>query len=324
MKKTVSLLLTVVMLLSGIALLSACGHECTFSTDWSNDATDHWHACEAKKDCPEIADKAAHTWDEGKITTEATHEAAGVKTYTCTVCAYTKTEEIPVIDACDPSTDWSHDATNHWHVCEVKNCTKTPDKAAHTWNEGEITTKPTQEAAGVKTFTCTVCSETKTENVAFTGLTKAEWEAIINTDLFDNYTLSMTIIASASGVQATSSMVYKITDDKIYMAMTAGGATQEETVDEGVAETKLSMAEDLVAMFTHSNFTYDAEAKLYRAKGKIVNPIDGSEASHATLRFENGKPVEMKYSYVVQSSGVNVNVDNTILFSDYGTTVIPD
>ncbi|MBQ4556915.1 MAG: hypothetical protein IJA60_04630, partial [Clostridia bacterium] len=35
------------------------------------------------------------TWDEGEITTEATPDAAGVKTYTCTVCGKTKTEEVP-------------------------------------------------------------------------------------------------------------------------------------------------------------------------------------------------------------------------------------
>ncbi|MBQ4556830.1 MAG: hypothetical protein IJA60_04195, partial [Clostridia bacterium] len=34
------------------------------------------------------------TWDEGKITTEATPDAPGVKTYTCSVCARTKTEEV--------------------------------------------------------------------------------------------------------------------------------------------------------------------------------------------------------------------------------------
>ncbi len=38
-----------------------------------------------------------HTFDEGKVTKEATYAAAGVKTYTCTVCGATKTEKIPKI-----------------------------------------------------------------------------------------------------------------------------------------------------------------------------------------------------------------------------------
>ncbi len=36
----------------------------------------------------------------------------------------------------------------------------------HKWNDGVITTEPTTTATGVKTFTCTVCGETKEEAVA--------------------------------------------------------------------------------------------------------------------------------------------------------------
>lgn len=36
-----------------------------------------------------------HTWDEGNVTTPATMTAAGIRTYTCSVCGSTKTEEIP-------------------------------------------------------------------------------------------------------------------------------------------------------------------------------------------------------------------------------------
>ena len=39
----------------------------------------------------------------------------------------------------------------------------------HRWNEGEITTAPTCENAGVKTYTCTVCNATKTEAIDATG-----------------------------------------------------------------------------------------------------------------------------------------------------------
>ena len=44
----------------------------------------------------------------------------------------------------------------------------------HSWNEGEITTSPTCENAGVKTYTCTVCHETRTEAIAATGHTEEE------------------------------------------------------------------------------------------------------------------------------------------------------
>ena len=44
----------------------------------------------------------------------------------------------------------------------------------HSWNEGEITTSPTCENAGVKTYTCTVCNATKTEAIDATGHTPVE------------------------------------------------------------------------------------------------------------------------------------------------------
>ncbi len=252
MKKTLSLLLTVALLLSGLALLSACvGHQCSFSTDWSHDDTNHWHACE-KKDCLEVADQAAHNWDDG-----------------------------------------------------------------------EITTKPTQEAVGVKTYTCSVCSHTKTEDVAFTGMTKEEWNAVIKPATFDNYTLSMTISSLNTGISVFSTLLYKFTADKIYISTTAyTGQEMEQVIDENVAEGKQEMAAELVAMFNYDDFTYDAEAKLYRAKGEIKVVFDQSTPTDATLRFENGKPVEMKYSYIEEVSGVTL--ETTIVFSDYGTTVVSD
>lgn len=44
----------------------------------------------------------------------------------------------------------------------------------HSWNEGEITTAPTCENAGVKTYTCTACNATKTEAIDATGHTPVE------------------------------------------------------------------------------------------------------------------------------------------------------
>ena len=44
----------------------------------------------------------------------------------------------------------------------------------HSWNEGEITTSPTCENAGVKTYTCTVCNATKTEAIDATGHTPVD------------------------------------------------------------------------------------------------------------------------------------------------------
>ena len=44
----------------------------------------------------------------------------------------------------------------------------------HSWDKGVITTSPTCSDAGVKTYTCTVCSETKTEVLDATGHTPVD------------------------------------------------------------------------------------------------------------------------------------------------------
>ena len=62
--------------------------------------------------------------------------------------------------------------------CSVCGVVLTPQTeipaTGHSWNEGEITTSPTCENAGVKTYTCTVCNATKTEAIAATGHTPVD------------------------------------------------------------------------------------------------------------------------------------------------------
>lgn len=73
-------------------------HTHSWDTAWSKDAEYHWHKCTGTINgsaCVEIHDKAAHTWDNGKVTKEPGAYTTGTKTFTCTVCAQTKTEDIP-------------------------------------------------------------------------------------------------------------------------------------------------------------------------------------------------------------------------------------
>lgn len=101
---------------------------------------------------------ADHTWNGGTFTIEPTHVASGERTYTCTECAATKTEEIPPIEG-HTFGEWTkHDDTQHVHACE---CGETEYKD-HIWDDGTITTPATYEQEGVKTYACLDCEATYT------------------------------------------------------------------------------------------------------------------------------------------------------------------
>ena len=63
----------------------------------------------------------------------------------------------------------------HCSVCnEVLVAQEEIPAKGHSWDKGVITTSPTCSDAGVKTYTCTVCSETKTEVLDATGHTPVD------------------------------------------------------------------------------------------------------------------------------------------------------
>ena len=152
-KRLLTILLSLVAATCLTFALTACGGnktECeknghSFSTEWLNDATDHWHKC---ANCNEVSDKAAHVYDNDVDAT-------------CNTCGYERAAHT----AHTAGTVWENDETNHWHVCTASGCEEKLDTAAHTWNAGEITTPATFTSDGVKTYTCTVCQKTKTETV---------------------------------------------------------------------------------------------------------------------------------------------------------------
>ena len=92
------------------------GHD--FTTSWTHDDNEHWKQCSR---CDKKDDVGPHTWDNGTITTAPTCTKAGKKTYSCTKCDATKIEPIPATGHSWKS-DWTSDATHHWHECANENC----------------------------------------------------------------------------------------------------------------------------------------------------------------------------------------------------------
>lgn len=109
-------------------------HNHAFSDEWEHDATYHWHqaTCEHSN---EISGKAEHEYDNGEIITAVKCTEDGVKELTCTTCGYKKTEIIPAMGH-SFSTEWTHDATYHWHICD-NGCGETSDWAKHDFSNGK-------------------------------------------------------------------------------------------------------------------------------------------------------------------------------------------
>ena len=133
--------------------------------------------CHAAK-TEQLPKTESHSWNNGVVTTPATCTADGVKTFTCAVCKETKTEPVkatghqPVTDKAVAATCTKDGKTegSHCAVCgEVLTAQKTVKATGHQWDNGKITTAPTCVEDGVKTFTCTVCDQQKTEKAAATG-----------------------------------------------------------------------------------------------------------------------------------------------------------
>ena len=63
------------------------------------------------------------------------------------------------------SAEWSTDETCHWHACTAKKHTDTTEKLPHEFNDGVVTTEPTEETEGVRTFTCKTCGYSYTKKI---------------------------------------------------------------------------------------------------------------------------------------------------------------
>lgn len=136
------------------------GHD--FTTSWTHDDNEHWKQCSR---CDKKDDVSPHTWDNGTITTAHTCTKAGEKTYSCTKCGATKIEPIPATGHSWKS-DWTSDATHHWHECANESCDVTDNAGKKGYAEHSGGTATCTEKA-----VCTHCGQSygETNPVNHTG-----------------------------------------------------------------------------------------------------------------------------------------------------------
>lgn len=117
-----------------------------------------------------------HTWNEGVVTKEPTCTELGVRTFTCTVCHNTRTEDIEAPGheygewVIDRDATCVKEGSKH-RDCVRGDATQTesiPATGQHQWKVLS-TTAATCGQDGTVTYQCEVCNETKTETLNATG-----------------------------------------------------------------------------------------------------------------------------------------------------------
>ena len=135
--------------------------------------------CTEKDEDHVVMEKQAAT---DKVSVEPTCEKEGVRVYTVTFDNekfedQSTTESIPALKhmysityTVDKEATCTEKGSKSKH-CSREDCTSTVDEIeiaalGHNWNKGVITTEPTTDMEGVKTYSCTRCEATRTESVS--------------------------------------------------------------------------------------------------------------------------------------------------------------
>ncbi len=156
LKRLLSVLLTVLLLLSNVPALAA--------KVTNGSATDSY--------CPsDRSGNHTHFWLDWEITKQATCKAAGTKTRTCYYCRYTQTKTIKKLDHQYGSWTVTKKATcttagSRYRKCKVCGTkqTQTIKKLEHSWGDWLIIAPATDFSAGTRSHSCTKCGASETKN----------------------------------------------------------------------------------------------------------------------------------------------------------------
>ena len=214
-----------------------------------------------------FTDKTPHTYDEGVVTKEATIYEKGVKTFTCSACGDTYTEDIPMVEKTwhkgDTVAPTCTEQGYTVYICD-QDATLTEnrdfvDALDHDWGEGVVTKAATCTEDGEKTFTCSRDGATKTEVIPAVG---HKW---------DDGTVTTPATCEASGVKT-----YKCLNDGCTETKTEEIAALGHNYDDGVVTTKPTYTENGVKTFTCHNcgdtYTESIPALGYTYNETVVAP----------------------------------------------------
>lgn len=145
----------------------------TFQYANNNDGTHH-------VSCTGCAYTTDEAHDYAVTTVNAQCEVDGSKNYKCTKCGDSYSETLTATGHNFTGAAKSHlngKDGDHYYKCVNTNCNEygvgTTKNATepHTWDAGVVTKDSTCDVLGIKTYTCTVCGATYTEDIAVKGHT---------------------------------------------------------------------------------------------------------------------------------------------------------
>lgn len=128
----------------------------------------------------EVIPAKGHDYSYAETSVAPTCTEPGHYQGTCPRCYQDYNDTIPALGH-----DWGEWVTSieptvstvgyRYHVCNRDGCgyregEDIPKLHTHTWDSGVVTQKPTAAEPGVRTYTCTVCGQTRTEAIPATGV----------------------------------------------------------------------------------------------------------------------------------------------------------
>ena len=227
-----------------------------------------------------------------------------------------------VLGECTGEHEWVDATCTEPKTCSI--CYKTEGEAlGHTWNEGTVTTDPTCDVVGVKTFACTVdgCDGSKTEDVPVLGHVWGE-DSICTREGCGKSNVITEIAVSHPKIEKNEST------GAMTMAMVAGSSEKIDLsfglVDEGVASTQIvfwSSSDDTIATVADGlvtalkGGTVTITAKAVDASGIALLADDEEIMAQFTLTVTDpdaGYTVKMGDDVLNTVIGSNISVPVTI------------
>lgn len=197
----------------------------------------HCSVCGKVLAAQNVVKAIGHSWDEGKITKEATCEENGVKTYTCANCKATKTEDIKALghkevkDAAVTATCEKDGLTEGIH-CSVCNKVLTEQQkvpaTGHKFSSWKTTSQATVFSPEQQSHSCSVCGKSENREIG----SKLQKTMTVTATSLPLKTKQKTTVLRVSGLAVGDSIIsWKSSNTKV--AKVSGRANGTSTITAG-------------------------------------------------------------------------------------------